>query len=122
MIKTHLNCLNKLECLVRFPVLVISLSDKQFHYSPIAHQLNNLIRATKQGINLWQQTVLHRERDGDREKDSVCMSAYSSPVRGVVPHRFHSVKDGHHDVTLVVPLEVEEVGGASKPQVHTRQP
>lgn len=75
MIKTHLNCLNKLECLVRFPVLVISLSDKQFHYSPIAHQLNNLIRATKQGINLWQQTVLHRERETETERKT----AYACP-------------------------------------------
>ena len=124
MIKTHLNRLNQLECLVRFPVLVISLSNKHFHYSPIVHQLTNLIRATKQGMNLRQHSIASRERLRQRDNwtDGVCMSAYSSPVRGVVPHRFHSVKDGHHDITLVVPLEVEEVGRASKPQVHTRQP
>lgn len=37
-------------------------------------------------------------------------------------HRFEPVHNGHHDISSVVPLEIEEVDGAECPKVDAGEP
>lgn len=37
-------------------------------------------------------------------------------------HRFEPVHNGHHDISSVVPLEIEEVDGADCPKVDAGEP